>query len=72
MTREDYEDRKQRLDEQHRAAIRLLEAAHRQQLRALDLIWMTTADVELALPRGSGKTPSSYRKTRTGSSPAAG
>ena len=51
MTREEYEDRKRRLDEQLRAGVELLEAAHRQQVRALDLVWMTTADEEVALPR---------------------
>jgi hypothetical protein len=51
MTREDYEDRKRRLDEQLRAGVELLEAAHRQQVRALDLVWMTTAEEAVAFPR---------------------
>src|SRR6185295_8360345 len=51
MTREEYEDRRRRLDEQLRAGVELLEAAHRQQARALDLVWMTTADEAVALPR---------------------
>jgi hypothetical protein len=50
MTREEYEERKRRLGEQLRAGIELLEAANRQQLRALDLVWMTTAEEEVALP----------------------
>jgi len=50
MTREEYEDRRRRLDEQLRAGVELLEAAHRQQVRALDLVWMTTADEAVALP----------------------
>src|SRR6185295_15085586 len=43
MTRDEYEERKRRIEEQHRSGIELLEAARRQQLRALDLVWMTTA-----------------------------
>jgi hypothetical protein len=41
MTREQYEQRKQRLDEQ------LLEAAHRQQVRALELVWSMSAEETL-------------------------
>ena len=48
MTREQYEQRKQRLDEQLREGIALLEAAHRQQVRALELVWSMSA--EEALP----------------------
>lgn len=49
MTREEYEERKRRLDEQLRAGVELLEAAHRQQVRALDLVWMSTADEGVSL-----------------------
>jgi hypothetical protein len=51
MTRDEYEQRKRRLDEQLRAGIELLEAAHRQQVRALELVWMTTAEEDLTLPQ---------------------
>jgi hypothetical protein len=51
MTREEYEDRRRRLDEQLRAGFELLEAAHRQQVRALDLVWMTTAEEAVSIPR---------------------
>ena len=47
MTREQYEQRKQKLDEQLEAGIELLRTAHRQQVRALDLVWMTTAEEDL-------------------------
>jgi len=50
MTREEYETRKRRLDEQLRAGVELLEAAHRQQVRALDLVWMTTAEEAVSFP----------------------
>lgn len=44
MTREQYEQRKRRLEEQLRAGIQLLESAHQAQVRALDLVWMLQAD----------------------------
>ena len=44
MTQREYEHRKRLLDEQLQAGIELLEAAHRQQRRALDLVWMTMAE----------------------------
>lgn len=39
MTREDYEERRRRLDDELRAGRELLEASHRAQVRALDLHW---------------------------------
>lgn len=44
MTREEYEDRKRRLDEQLRSGVELLEAGHRQQVRELELAWMASAE----------------------------
>jgi hypothetical protein len=57
MTREEYEERKRRLDEQLHAGIELLEAAHRQQVRALELVWMATAEESPALPRRARDAP---------------
>ena len=48
MTQREYEHRKRLLDEQLQAGIELLEAAHRQQRRALDLVWMTMAEGDVA------------------------
>jgi predicted pyridoxine 5'-phosphate oxidase superfamily flavin-nucleotide-binding protein len=48
MRRDEYEQRKQRLETQLREGIALLEAAHRQQVRALELVWLTTAEEDLA------------------------
>ncbi len=48
MTHDEYEERKRRIEAQHRAGIELLEAACRQQLRALELVWMTTAEGDVA------------------------
>jgi hypothetical protein len=52
MRRDEYEQRKQRLETQLREGIALLESAHRQQIRALELVWMTTAEEDLAVPAG--------------------
>jgi hypothetical protein len=38
MTRDDYEERRKRMDEELRAGIELLQAAHAAQVRALDLV----------------------------------
>ncbi|HEY0513451.1 MAG TPA: hypothetical protein VGH73_16190 [Thermoanaerobaculia bacterium] len=48
MTREEYEQRKRRVEEQLREGIALLETAHRRQLQALELVWMTSTDEDLA------------------------
>lgn len=50
MTREEYEQRKRRLEEQHLEGMALLEAGYRQQLRALELVWMTSAEEDLVFP----------------------
>lgn len=50
MTRDEYERRKARLDEQLRSGIELLESAHRAQMRALDLVWMMQAEEGSAEP----------------------
>lgn len=50
MTRDEYEQRKQRLDEQLRAGIELLQAAHQRQVRALDVLWMTGGEEGVKIP----------------------
>jgi hypothetical protein len=44
MTRNQYEQHKQRLEEQLRAGIQLLENAYQAQVRALELVWMLQAE----------------------------
>lgn len=44
MTKEQYEQRKRRLEEQLRDGIQLLESAYQAQVRALDLVWMLQAE----------------------------
>ncbi len=49
MTREDYEQRKRRLEAQLEEALELVRAGFRQQIRALEMVWMTTAAEDVAL-----------------------
>lgn len=51
MTRNEYEQRKRRLEEQLWEGMELLQAAYRQQVRALELVWTTTAEDAEVLPR---------------------
>jgi hypothetical protein len=44
MTREVFERRKQKLEEELQSGIELLQAAHRVQMRALEMVWMLAAE----------------------------
>ena len=44
MTREEYDERKRRIEAHHRFSTELIDAARQQELRALELVWMTTAE----------------------------
>ncbi len=44
MTREEYDERKSRIEAHHRFSSELIDAARQQELRALELVWMTTAE----------------------------
>lgn len=57
MTREQYEQRKRRLEEQLRAGIQLLESAHQAQVRALDLVWMLQEEELAAEPVAETAAP---------------
>ena len=46
----EYERRKQRIEEQLRAGIELMESAYRAQMRALDLVWMVQAEEDAEAP----------------------
>jgi hypothetical protein len=52
MTSNEFEERKRRLEEHHRAGIELLEAAHQRQIRALEIVYLTAAaeDVQILSP----------------------
>ncbi len=58
MTRDEYDERKRLIDEQHRATIELIEAGRQAQLRALDLVWLSGGDGGVPLlPRVEGQAP---------------
>ncbi|MEO6191735.1 MAG: hypothetical protein ABIS20_01895 [Thermoanaerobaculia bacterium] len=71
MRRDEYEQRKQRLETQLREGIALLESAHRQQLRALELVWMTTAEEDLALGAAPAAKPAAVRSEPAAAVPVA-
>lgn len=50
MTREQYEEQKRRLGEQHRSLMALLESAHQTQLQALDMVWRMMSGEGSAFP----------------------
>ena len=70
MTRDDYEERRKRMDEGLRAGIELLQAAHAAQVRALDLVWMSSGDQAPAMapppgePMVSSAPPAPAKKKR--------
>jgi hypothetical protein len=63
MRRDEYEQRKQRLETQLREGIALLEAAHRQQVRALELVWITTAEEDLVFSPQPAVKPVAVRSS---------
>lgn len=50
MTQREYELRRQKLDDQLREGVELLQAAHRQQVRALELVWQMAAEEPVEAP----------------------
>jgi hypothetical protein len=60
MTHDEYEERKRRIEEQHRLGIELLEAGRRLQQRTLELLWL------------SGAEDAALRSVSAGISPAPG
>jgi len=75
MTREEYERQKRRLEAQLEEGIELLRAGFRQQIRALELVWMTTAAEDVVLSSipvetRSQAAPAASVRTSTAPSPA--
>ncbi len=77
MTREQYEEQKRRLAEQHRSLVEMVDAAYQSQLRALDMVWRMmsgegSADPRpapappAAPPRASAPTPAARPRRRAG------
>jgi hypothetical protein len=59
VTRDEYERRKRRLEEQLRAGVELLQSAYQAQVRALDLVWMLQAEERGENVSWSAPAPSS-------------
>lgn len=70
MRREEYEERKRQIEEQHQAAVALLESARHQQVRALDLVFFMSSGAE-GSPAPSTPEPVSATAEARAPSPAA-
>ncbi len=63
MTRDEYEARRHRLDDELRVAMELLKAGHQAQVQALDLLWRMSTEGG-ATPPGPVPAPAPARKPR--------
>ncbi|MFL6260876.1 MAG: hypothetical protein ACJ76Y_14295 [Thermoanaerobaculia bacterium] len=76
MTREQYEEQKRRLAEQHRSLVEMVDSAYQTQLRALDMVWRMMsgegpadprpAPTPPAPPQPAAPTPPTRRRRRAG------
>jgi len=77
MTREQYEEQKRRLAEQHRSLVEMVDSAYQTQLRALDMVWRMMSGEgatdprpapapAAAPPRASAPAPPARRRRRAG------
>src|SRR5262249_8764789 len=57
MTREQYEEQKRRLAEQHRSLVEMVDSAYQSQLRALDMVWRMMSGEGPADPRPAPAPP---------------
>jgi hypothetical protein len=63
MTRDEYEARRRRLDEELRAAMEMLKVGHQAQIQALDLLWRISTGGTVA-PQPSPALPPAAPKSR--------
>ena len=56
MTRDEYDARKRRLEEELRSGMELLQAAFQTQFRALEVVWMGASGEPVAMPRAAPAT----------------
>jgi len=63
MTRDEYEARRRRLDDELRSAMEMLKAGHQAQVQALDLLWRISTDGATA-PSPSPAVPAPAPKAR--------
>lgn len=77
MTREQYEEQKRRLAEQHRSLVEMVDSAYQEQLRALDMVWRMMSGEgspeprpapapPAAPPRATAPAPPARRRRRAG------
>jgi hypothetical protein len=57
MTREQYEEQKRRLAEQHRSLVEMVDSAYQAQLRALDMVWRMMSGEGPVEPRPAPAPP---------------
>lgn len=66
MTRDEYEARRRRLDEELRAAMEMLKAGHQAQIQALDLLWRISTDGTPAPDPSPALPPTAPKARRRG------
>jgi len=57
MTRDEYEARKRRLEEELRSGMELLQAAFQTQFRALEMVWMGASGEPVGIPQAAPPPP---------------
>lgn len=57
MTRDEYEARKRRLEEELRSGMELLQAAFQTQFRALEMVWMGASGETVSTPQAAAVPP---------------
>lgn len=57
MTRDEYEARKRRLEEELRSGMELLQAAFQTQFRALEMVWMGVSGEMVSTPQAAAAPP---------------
>ncbi len=57
MTREQYEDQKRRLADQHRSLVEMVDSAYQTQLQALDMVWRMLSGEGSPGPRPAAPPP---------------
>jgi hypothetical protein len=70
MTREQYEEQKRRLAEQHRSLVEMVDSAYQSQLRALDMVWRMMSGEGSMEPRPAPAPPAAPAQAPAPAPPA--
>ena len=70
MTREQYEEQKRRLAEQHRSLVEMVNSAYQTQLRALDMVWRMMSGEGAVEPRPAPARPAAPPQSAAPAPPA--